>query len=129
MSRPGDLASAELVAFVPTKDAKRSRIFYETQLGLTFRSDDSFALVFEASGTTLRIVRVEKFTPAPFTVLGWNVAEIQVTVAQLRDRGVTFQKYPWLEQDESGIWAAPDGTRVAWLTDPDGNVLSISQGG
>ncbi|MHB1672811.1 MAG: VOC family protein [Acidobacteriaceae bacterium] len=123
-----DLASARLVAFLPTNDAERARVFYENRLGLTFRGDDSFALIFEANGTTLRIVRVGDFTPAPFTVLGWQVADIEGTVAWLRENGITFQKYSGLEQDDSDVWTAPGGTKVAWFLDPDGNVLSISQG-
>ena len=128
MRQPGGLACCEVVAFVPTKDANAARAFYEGQLGLTFVSDDSFALMFEANGTTIRVVRVEDFHPAPFTILGWKVADIGETVARLGASGIAFRKYPWFEQEENGIWTAPGGTRVAWFADPDGNVLSISQG-
>ncbi|MGC1784962.1 MAG: VOC family protein [Acidobacteriaceae bacterium] len=123
------LASAKVTTFVPTKNADRARTFYEGTLGLAFRGDDSFALIFDLNGTSLRIVRVENFTPAPFTVLGWDVVDIAPTAKQLRDSGVTFQKYPGLEQDENSVWTSPNGTKVAWFKDPDGNVLSISQAG
>ena len=128
MTKPNDLVSAKLVAFLPTRDAERARAFYESRLGLTFLNDDSFALIFNANGTMLRIVRAGNFTPAPFTVLGWHVADIVGTVAQLRERGIAFQNFPGLEQDENDVWTAPGGTKVAWFLDPDGNVLSISQG-
>jgi len=122
------LATSSIVGFIPTKDAERARSFYETQLGLNFLSDDSFALVFDANGTTIRIVRVVGYSPAPFTILGWKVASIRECAARLQQNGIQFQKYPGLQQDDTGIWTAPGGTRVAWFTDPDGNLLSISEG-
>ena len=48
-------------------------------------------------------------------------------VHALRDRGVSFSIYDGLGQDADGVWTAPDGTKVAWFADPDGNVLSLSQ--
>lgn len=66
------LATAKLVAFVPTRDAARARAFYETILGLRFLHDDNFALVFDSNGTTIRIARVPEFAPFPFTLLGWG---------------------------------------------------------
>ena len=45
----------------------------------------------------------------------------------LAAKGVSFLRYSFFEQDELGIWTAPDGDKVAWFTDPDGNVLSLSQ--
>jgi len=48
-------------------------------------------------------------------------------VKELTGRGVTFEKYSFLKQNELGIWDAPGGARVAWFKDPDGNLLSVSQ--
>lgn len=122
------LTSGKVVGFVPTKDANLARIFYEEKLGLTLVSDNPNALVYESNGTTVRVVRVASHTPAPFTILGWSVDDVRACAERLQKRGVQFQRYPGLEQDELGIWRAPDGARVAWFTDPDGNVLSISEG-
>ncbi len=61
------LTHSPLIAFIPTKDTTRARRFYEKILGLRFISDDSFAIVMDANGTMVRIVRVEDFTPFPFT--------------------------------------------------------------
>jgi len=50
------------------------------------------------------------------------------TVARwLKERGVETEKYPFVQDRELGIWTAPNGDRVAWFKDPDGNVLSVSQ--
>ena len=121
------LATSRLIAFIPTRDADRASAFYETALGLRFVSDDAFALVFDANGTMLRIVRVGNFTPFPFTLLGWEVADIEAAVADLASQGIQFLRFPGMEQSTTGIWSAPGGAKVAWFKDPDGNTLSISQ--
>jgi catechol 2,3-dioxygenase-like lactoylglutathione lyase family enzyme len=119
------LASSKIIGFVPTKDSAQARSFYEGKLGFRFASDDQFALVLRAGETMIRIAKAD-FTPAPFTILGWEVSNIVEEVAELQKRGVAFEKYPWVP-DASGIWTAPSGEKVAWFKDPDGNVLSLSQ--
>ncbi len=130
MSSPGTL-----IGFVPITDANRACGFYTDVIGLTFVHDDGFALVFRSEdphehghqGNMVRLVRVEKFKPAPFTVLGWEVEDIAAEVKALTKRGATFTRYGFLQQDKNGIWTAPDGSKVAWFNDPDGNVLSLSE--
>ncbi len=117
----------KLVAFCATTDGPRAVAFYTGVLGLPVRSDDAFAVVFDAHGTDLRMQKVERFTPHPFTALGWQVADIEKTVDHLTAAGVHPERYPWMQQDERGIWQAPSGTRVAWFKDPDGNLLSVGQ--
>jgi catechol 2,3-dioxygenase-like lactoylglutathione lyase family enzyme len=121
------LGSAKIMPFVPITDAKRSRLFYEQVLGLRFISDDGFALVMDSNDTTIRLAKVGKFEPAGFTILGWQVPAIEEAVADLGNKGVRFEKFPGLPQDDQGIWIAPGGAKVAWFKDPDGNILSISQ--
>jgi catechol 2,3-dioxygenase-like lactoylglutathione lyase family enzyme len=122
------LANSPLIAFIPTKDAARARAFYEGKLGQRFISDDNFAVVMDANGTMLRIARVGDFTPMPFTILGWEVEDIDAAVAALAAKGVTFSRYSFLEQSDIGVWTAPGGVaKVAWFLDPDGNTLSLSQ--
>ena len=120
------LGAAPPVTFVATADGDAARAFYEGVLGLTFVEDQGFALVFDLAGTPLRVTRVESFTPLPFTVLGWQPADIDASVRALTEGGVTFERFDGLEQDDLGIWSAPGGTRVAWFRDPDGNTLSLS---
>ena len=122
-----NLADAHVVAFVPTKDFKLAREFYEATLGLPLLVADDFALQFEVGKTRIRVTKVGSFEPAPFTILGWRVPDLAVAVAALVQRGVRFEHFPGLKQDEYGIWTAPSGARVAWFKDPDGNVLSLSQ--
>jgi catechol 2,3-dioxygenase-like lactoylglutathione lyase family enzyme len=122
------LAQAELLAFIPTVDADVSRRFYVDTLGLTFVSDDQFAITIRTGKTDIRISRMDAFSPSSHTILGWKVTDIAATVQQFTAAGVTFELYPFLEQDANGVWSSPDGAaKVAWFKDPDGNVLSISQ--
>ena len=121
------LGQAKLVAFAADSDAARARAFYRDVLGLKLISEDGFAIVFDAQGTTLRVSLVKEVVAAPYTVLGWGVADIAAAVKGLSAAGVRFERYPWMEQDDLGIWSAPGGARVAWFKDPDGNLLSVSQ--
>jgi predicted enzyme related to lactoylglutathione lyase len=121
------LDHASLVAFVPTTDLDRAREFYAGVLGLTFDSISPFACVFTSGGTTLRVTLVGQLTPQPFTVLGWAVEDIAALAAKLVAAGIEPKRVDGAEQDELGIWTAPDGTRVLWFADPDGNTLSLSQ--
>lgn len=121
------LGSAKIVAFAPTRDAKQARAFYQGVLGLKLVSEDNFALVFDANGTMLRVTIVPKLTPHPFTILGWDVADVAASVAELSAKGVEFQQYGMPGQDERGIWTSPSGAKIAWFKDPDGNVLSVTQ--
>jgi catechol 2,3-dioxygenase-like lactoylglutathione lyase family enzyme len=123
------LAASKLIGFVPTQDALKARAFYEDKLGFQFVSDDPFALVMKAGTTTIRIGKARDFTPAPYTVMGWEVPDIEAVVRWLTQRGVAFEKYPFVEDKDLGIWTAPGGDKVAWFKDPDGNVLSVSQHG
>jgi predicted enzyme related to lactoylglutathione lyase len=121
------LSDNSIMAFVPTKDSARARAFYEDVLGLRFLIDDGFAVVMQAKENKVRIVKMKDFTPAPYTILGWEVPDITSAVQELTRRGVVFSRYSSVPQDELGIWTTPDASRVAWFNDPDGNVLSVSQ--
>ncbi len=121
------LRSQKLMAFVATRDPARAKKFYESRLGLRFVSDDGFALVFDANGTTIRIATVRELNATPYTVLGWEVNDIESAVKELVKAGVACERYGIFPQDELGIWPAPGGARVAWFKDPDGNTLSLSQ--
>ena len=121
------LGSQELVAFVATRDPSQAKKFYRDTLGLALVSEDEFALVFDASGTMLRVTRVQELAAAKYTVLGWQVRDILQTAKDLQRAHVILERYPGMQQDELGIWNSPSGARVAWFKDPDGNTLGITQ--
>ena len=121
------LGSQKLMAFVAARDLARARDFYRDRLGLGLVGEDEFALVFDVGGTMLRVARVQEPASAPYTVLGWEVADIIETAKSLLKAKIGLERYPGMGQDELGIWKSPGGARVAWFKDPDGNTLSITQ--
>lgn len=121
------LGSEKLMAFVATAKPESARGFYRDTLGLQLVDENPFALVFDLNGTMLRVTRVEKVDPRPYTVLGWQVADVTAMARQLRDAGVKLKRYPGMDQDELAVWTAPGGAKVAWFEDPDGNVLSVAE--
>ena len=121
------LADKKLKAFVPTLNPEKARSFYKDILGLKLLSEDKYALEFDANGTHLRVTTVREFQPFPFTVLGWDVDNISALIKLLNDKGINCEKYEFLDQDNSGVWTAPGGSKVAWFKDPDGNLLSLTE--
>lgn len=122
------LDASKIMAFVPTQDREKARAFYVDVLGLRFVKDDGFATVLDANGNMVRVVKVAAdYKPAPFTILGWEVEGIVEKVRKLQGAGVVFERFSFFQQDELGIWTTPNGDKVAWFKDPDGNTLSVSE--
>jgi len=122
------LGTEKIVAFIPTDDYDAARAFYEGVLGLRYVKSDGHAMVLDANGVMIRVTKVRgEHKPFPWTIFGWQVSEIERTVAALAERGVQFERYGFFEQDALGIWTAPNGDKVAWFKDPAGNTLSVSQ--
>ena len=124
----GVLASAKAMTFIVTRDRERSTVFYGGTLGFKLLHEDDFAAVFDLNGIMLRVSTVADHVAQSHTVLGWEVPDIAEAVTALREKGVSFSIYNGFGQDALGVWTAPgSGSKVAWFTDPDGNVLSLAQ--
>lgn len=123
----GILEAAKPAIIICTRDRARATAFYRDTLGLTLAYEDNFAAVFHIGGVTLRVSAVPDFTPHEHTILGFHVPDVPATVKALREKGLTFNRYPRFTQDDLGIWISSEGAvRVAWFKDPDGNVLSVT---
>jgi len=118
-----------LVAFVATTQSVRARAFYEGILDLHFVSEDDFAVVYDVQGIQLRVQKVATLQPQSHTALGWSVTSIDQVVRAIAAKGCKFERYDFLRQDDAGIWKSPSGARIAWLKDPDGNLLSLTETG
>jgi catechol 2,3-dioxygenase-like lactoylglutathione lyase family enzyme len=118
------------MALVGVADLTQARAFYEQTLGLPVISEDAYALVANVGGVRVRLTKVPAVQPAFYTVLGFEVRDTQATVHHLSQAGIKFEHYAFLgaAQAADGIWQAPSGTHVAWFKDPDGNLLSVSDG-
>ena len=121
------LNASQSINFVATSNPKEAREFYEKTLGLRFVSGDQFALVFDINGVMLRIQIVDKVNPHEYTSLGWKVTDIKKEVTELAKRGVKFEHFEGMNQDQDGVWTSPSGGKIAWLKDPDKNILSLTQ--
>ncbi len=122
------LKDAKPVCFVLTADMAQARSFYTETLGLTETGADPYAVTYDLAGTMLRLTVVEGHQPGPPTVLGWQVEDIASALEALADKGIKCEVYDGFGQDERGIWTDPgSGTKIAWLLDPEGNNLSLTQ--
>lgn len=115
------------ILFAATDDAEAAQAFYGGILGFSLRADTPFALIYDAAGHPLHVQKVRAWTPPEATVLGWTVDDLRATMAALRGRGATFARFEGLPQDDDGVWTTPDGAAVAWMRDPAGNLLSLTQ--
>ena len=112
---------------VSADDATRARYFYGELLGLALVEETPFALEFDCAGTMLRVALANHVTPAPYTVLGWQVTDIAATIRALREAGIQPEIFEDFGQSAEGVWEAPSGAKVAWFKDPDGNLLSVTE--
>lgn len=115
------------VAFVPTSDPRHAARWYATRLSMKRVDDDAYASTVRDDAITIRLARVENVEPAPYAILGWEVKDLGGAMRRLKAKKVKFLRYPGMAQDKAGVWKSPDGTRVAWFNDRDGNVLSLTQ--
>lgn len=115
------------VSFIATDQPGAARVFFADVIGLKLLEASPYALVFADGDHVLRVQIVEQVDPAPYTVHGWQITDITDEIATLTARGVNFQRFDQLPQDALGIWTTPDGSKIAWFTDPSGNILSLTQ--
>ncbi len=108
-------------------DLEAARGFYGDTLGLYVTVLDESAGLLSldlAGGATVMIYAKGDHQPATYTVLNFPVADVDAAVDELAAKGITFERYDGFDQDERGIALGP-GPRIAWFTDPAGNVLSV----
>ena len=121
------LASATLQTIVWTSRILEAEKFYSGVLGLPLKGKSHGALVYDVGGCDLRVSPVPSTQPSAHTALGFAVLDVRATVESLTERGVGVERFVGFSHDSAGIFTAPDGAKVAWFRDPDGNLLSIVQ--
>lgn len=115
------------ISFVATTDPEKAREFYGEILNLELVEDSPYALAFTDGENILRVQIVSELTPALHTVHGWLVSHIESEIEHLASKGVEFLAFDQLPQDARQVWTSPDGHRIAWFKDPNGNILSFTQ--
>ena len=108
-------------------DLQKAREFYGETLGLRTEvlDEENGLMVLHLAGDRDTLIYVKPdFTPATYTILNFQVDDIEAAVDELTSRGVRFERYDGFDQDEKGI-ARGQGPDIAWFTDPAGNILSV----
>jgi catechol 2,3-dioxygenase-like lactoylglutathione lyase family enzyme len=108
-------------------DLAAARQFYGETLGLRVSEDNGLLTLHIAGDRDILVYPKPNHTPATFTILNFPVDDIDVTVDELIKRGVAFERYEGMEQDEKGIDRSGDSPPIAWFTDPAGNICSVLQ--
>ena len=121
------LGKSVLIAIISTAKPVEARAFYTDVMGLELVREEPAALVFRLNDQWLRMQIVDEVPPPRGSALGWKVEDIVETVSQLRGKGVETEHYDGMPQDKNGIATFPNGDKVAWFLDPDGNILSVAQ--
>ena len=115
------------ISFVATLEPEKAKSFYGEILGLELIENSPYALAFSDGDNLLRVQIVTELCPALHTVHGWQVTNIEQEIEELASKGVEFLTFDQLGQNASGVWTSPDGHKIAWLKDPSGNILSLTQ--
>src|SRR3954465_9613042 len=107
-------------------DIEKAREFYGETLGLKTSEEHGLMTLHLAGDRPTLVYPKPDHTPADYTILNFPVDDLDGAVDALSERGVRFERYDGMEQDEKGIMRA-GGPYIAWFTDPAGNVLSVLQ--
>jgi catechol 2,3-dioxygenase-like lactoylglutathione lyase family enzyme len=112
-------------------DLEKAQKFYEGTLGLNVSAEYELLTLHLAGDRDTLVYPKPDFTPATYTILNFQVADIDEVVDELVKRGVRFERYEGFDQDEKGIFRGGEdrGPSIAWFTDPAGNILSVLEEG
>ena len=122
------LANAKAFSGFAVKDVGKAREFYGDTLGVETSEEDDVLILHLAGGRDTFVYPKPDHEPANYTILNFPVDDIDAAVEELGRKGVTFERYDGFEQDEKGIARGDEGPKIAWFTDPDGNILSVLEG-
>jgi len=106
-------------------DVEQAREFYEGTLGLNVSEDNGLLILHLAGGRDTLVYPKPDHEPANYTILNFQVDDIDQAVDRLTQRGVQFERYDGFGQDEKGISRGQGGPPIAWFTDPAGNILAV----
>ena len=121
------LAASKLQTIVLSSRPAEAEKFYGDVLGLRLKGKSHGALVYDVGGADLLVSPVPSTEPSSHTVLGFAVSDLGSVTAVLSTRGVKWERFANFPQDAAGVLVTPDGAKVVWFRDPDGNLLSLVQ--
>ncbi len=121
------LAESKAFSGFAVDDLDRAKEFYGDTLGLDVELLDEgpgLLTLHLKDGCDTLIYRKDDNRPANHTILNFPVDDIDTAVDDLTSRGVAFERYEGMPQDEKGVMRGI-GPNIAWFKDPAGNVLSV----
>ena len=132
----GSLTSGDVATRLPAQDLGRARRFYAEKLGLEPIEERPGGLRYRGRGGEFALFESAGAPSGEHTQMAWEVDDLEATVRELRDRGVSFEEYelPGLTTvdgiaEVEGNYPSKGGAgeRAAWFRDSEGNVLGIGQ--
>jgi catechol 2,3-dioxygenase-like lactoylglutathione lyase family enzyme len=123
------LAENKATSGFAVNDMNAARAFYEGTLGLIVEvldQDHGVSKLRLAGDNDVLMYLSADMTPASYTMLNFEVDDIDAAVDGLVSRGVAIERYEDFDHDEKGIVRSP-GPQIAWFKDPSGNVISVLQ--
>jgi catechol 2,3-dioxygenase-like lactoylglutathione lyase family enzyme len=120
------LADTEAYSGLAVNDMQKAREFYGETLGLRTSEEYGLMWLHLAGGRDTLVYEQPDAMPASFTILNFEVDDIDQAVDFLAARGVQFERYDGVEQDDTAVFRE-EGPYIAWFKDPSGNLLSVLQ--
>ena len=123
------LGKAAATPMIAVKDLDRARTFYEDTLGLKQVDDFGEGFMLRSGATKVSVYRSEFAGTNKATALTFDVDDVDSQVRELKDKGVSFEHYDLPGLERQGDVYVAQGMKTAWFKDPDGNILSLMEGG
>ena len=123
------LGTTKATSGFAVKDLDEAREFYEGTLGVgveVLDEENGVAMLKLAEGYEVFMYLSPGMTPPSYTMLNFDVDDVDAAVSGLTERGVSFQRYDGFDHDEKGIVRGP-GPQIAWFEDPSGNTIAVMQ--
>jgi predicted enzyme related to lactoylglutathione lyase len=120
------LTNAKAYSGIANLSMDQARRFYGETLQLDTSEEYGLMWLHLAGGRDTLVYEQPDANPATFTILNFEVDDIDAAVDALAERGVRFERYEGMEQDSRGVFRG-EGPYIAWFRDPTGNVLSVLQ--
>jgi catechol 2,3-dioxygenase-like lactoylglutathione lyase family enzyme len=135
MTMPGPLSDAHAITKLPARDLARARAFYRDKLGLEPLEERTGGLRYMCGATEFHLFSSAGTPSGESTQMAFEVEDLDATLADLRARGVTFERFDMPGFDVRGeTIAAPDnypskGTSEigTFFYDSEGNLIGIAQ--
>ena len=122
------LQNSPMYSYIPAKDVKRARRFYEQTIGLKAKEEVAGGVVYEfANGTACFLYQTSNAGTSKASQAFWQVQDIEREVAELKKRGVKFEEYDMPDMEVENSIYTGGGAKAAWFKDSESNILALIQ--